>query len=355
VSYAGHNSDIPIYINAVKRELAINATGQRIKSIYFGGGTPSLLTVAQLDDLMCAVRSNFALDGSAEVTIEANPGTIDGEYLSVVRSLGINRINLGIQSLDDKELKLLGRIHTAEEGREALQLAKEAGFDNINLDVIYGVPGRTMSQWRHMLQEVVSLTPQHLSLYPLTLEGDEPLCGAISRGDVGELDVDETADQYEVAEQILTSHGYTHYEISNWARKRYECKHNMAYWLGRSYLGVGVAAHSYMDGCRYANTPDLDAYLAAFTSHVGNVREMEEQIGPELKLSEAVILGLRLTRGIDVGDINSRFNVDLLYQYRDQLEELVALELVECNTKDIKLTPRGRLLGNEVFWRFLPK
>jgi oxygen-independent coproporphyrinogen-3 oxidase len=129
----------------------------------------------------------------------------------------------------------------------------------------------------------------------------------------------------------------------------------MAYWLGRSYLGVGVAAHSYMDGCRYANTPDLDAYLAAFTSHVGNVREMEEQIGPELKLSEAVILGLRLTRGIDVGDINSRFNVDLLYQYRDQLEELVALELVECNTKDIKLTPRGRLLGNEVFWRFLPK
>jgi len=354
VSYAERTSDIPIYINALKRELNKHAAGQWIKSVYFGGGTPSLLTTAQLDDLICAVRSNFVLDSSSEVTIEANPGTVDGEYLTAVRSLGVNRLSLGVQSLDDRELALLDRIHVAEEAREAVRQAKEAGFTNINLDIIYGVPGRTVDQWQHMLEEVVGFMPQHLSLYPLTLDGGEPLSKAMAHGKVDKLDADATADQYELAEQILTSCGYTHYEISNWARKGYECKHNMVYWLGQPYLGVGVAAHSYMDRRRCANTSDLDDYLAAFDSEVRDVSEMEEHIGPELELSEAIILGLRLTKGVDIGDINSRFNVDLLYRYRDQLEELVTLELVECDAKGIKLTSRGRLLGNEVFWRFLP-
>jgi len=330
------------------------SAGQSVRSIYFGGGTPSLLSVEQLADLMSVVRRNYALDESAEVSIEANPGTIDGEYLAAIRALGINRISLGMQSLDDGELELLGRIHTAAEAREAVRLAKEAGFANINLDVIYGIPGRTTGQWRDMLKGMINLAPQHLSLYPLTLDGDEPLYEAIARGEVEGLDADATADQYEMAEDVLKSYGYHHYEISNWALAGQECKHNMVYWLGGDYLGVGVAAHSYMNGQRYANTQDLDSYLAAYNNDNPNIRDMEERIGPELELAEAVILGLRLTRGINIDDINSRFNVNLLDRYRDQVEELTSLGLVENDAKSISLTPRGRLMGNEVFWRFLP-
>jgi len=354
VSYAGREVDIPIYTRALREELKAHAVGQRVSSVYFGGGTPSLLSVEQLADLMSAIRSNYALDESAEVTIEANPGTVDGEYLSAIRALGINRISLGMQSLDDAELTLLGRIHTAAEAKESFMLARDAGFSNINLDIIYGVPGRTMNQCRDMLKKVINLAPQHLSLYPLTLDGDEPLYRAIECGKVDQLDADATADQYELAEKILKSHGYNHYEISNWSFAGYESRHNMVYWLGGPYLGVGVAAHSYIDGCRYANTPALDSYLAAFCGSKSDIREMEERIGPELELAETVILGLRLTRGIDIGDINSRFNVNLLDKYRDQVEELTALGLVESDVKSISLTPRGRLLGNEVFWRFLP-
>ena len=354
VSYAGREADIPVYTRALYEELKTYAADQRVHSVYFGGGTPSLLSVKQLDGLMSVVRSNFILDELAEITIESNPGTVDGGYLSAIRALGINRLSLGIQSLDDAELTLLGRIHTAEQAKEAVKLAKDAGFANINLDIIYGVPGRTIDQWQHMLEKVISLAPQHLSLYPLTLDGDEPLYKAIAQGQTDKLDADATADQYELAEKILKSHGYTHYEISNWSLVGYESRHNMIYWLGGDYLGVGVAAHSYMDGRRCANTPDLDSYLSAFIDGNSDIREMEEHIGPELGLAEAVILGLRLTRGINIGDINSRFNVNLLYRYSDQVEELSGLGLLEYDTKNIYLTPRGRLLGNEVFWRFLP-
>jgi len=343
-----------MYTRALEAELKTYAAGQRVRSVFFGGGTPSLLSVQQFDDLMRVIRSNFVLDASAEVTIEANPGTVDGGYLTAIRALGINRISLGVQSLDDADLTLLGRIHTAAEARDAVRFAREAGFANINLDIIYGIPGQTIDQWRAMINGIISLAPQHLSLYPLTLEGDEPLYNAIARGEVDALDADATADQYELAEKILKSHGYNHYEISNWSLAGHECQHNMVYWLGGDYLGVGVAAHSYMDGRRYANTPDLDKYLAFSGNQRTNICEMEERIGPEIELAEAVILGLRLTRGVDVSDIKGRFNVNLLDRYSDQVEELTALGLVECDDTSISLTSRGRLLGNEVFWRFLP-
>jgi oxygen-independent coproporphyrinogen-3 oxidase len=343
-----------MYTRALEAELKTYGAGQRVHSVFFGGGTPSLLSVKQFDDLMSVIRSNFVLDESAEITIEANPGTVDYEYLAAIRSLGINRISLGVQSLDDADLTLLGRIHTAAEARDAFRFAREAGFANINLDIIYGIPGYAIDQWKYTLEEVVGLAPQHLSLYPLTLEGDEPLYNAIARGEIDKLDADATADQYELAEEILKAHGYNHYEISNWSIAGHECQHNMVYWLGGNYIGVGVAAHSYVDGRRYANTPDLDKYLAFSGNQRTNICEMEERIGPEIELAEAVILGLRLTRGVDVSDIRSRFNVNLLDRYSDQVEELTALGLVECDAKSISLTSRGRLLGNEVFWRFLP-
>jgi len=353
-SYEGREANIPAYVDALTRELALYPAGLPVSSIYFGGGTPSLLPVNQFDKLLSCIYPHFAVDETAEITIEANPGTVDGKYLSFIRSLGINRLSLGVQSLDDGELKTLGRIHTAADALRSMSIARHAGFDNINLDIIYGIPGRKSDIWLRMLKDIISLEPEHLSLYPLTLDGDEPLHEAIERGEAEPLDTDAAADQYELAGHMLASHGYLHYEISNWARPGYECRHNVTYWLMRPYIGAGVAAHSYFDGRRCANTSDLDRYMASLSSNTRPARDLEERIGPDIELAEAMILGLRLTSGIDTAAIRSRYKVDLLERYSDQVRELAGLGLIERDGGRIRLTGRGRLLGNQVFLRFMP-
>jgi oxygen-independent coproporphyrinogen-3 oxidase len=354
VSYQGRESDIPEYVKALKKELILRATDQRVCSIYFGGGTPSLLSPEQIHEILSVVHSHFTVNEASEVTLEANPGTVDEIYLTAVRKAGINRLSLGVQSLDDGELALLGRIHTAAEAREAVRLARNAGFTNLSLDLIYGLPGQTLSSWHRTLDEVIRFSPEHVSLYPLTLEDDAPMRLAIQRGEVPPLDPDLTADQYELAQDTLEEHGYLHYEISNWARDGYKCKHNLVYWQNLPYLGVGVAAHSYIDGHRLANTTDLDSYLNAFSRNSPPAWELDEEIVPELQLSETVILGLRLSEGVCLEGIRSRFGIDLLKHYSQQVDETAALGLLEYSGQRIRLTRRGRLLGNEVFWRFLP-
>jgi oxygen-independent coproporphyrinogen-3 oxidase len=268
--------------------------------------------------------------------------------------LGINRLSLGVQSLDDGELALLGRIHTAAEAGDAVRLARNAGFTNLSLDLIYGLPGQTLSSWHRTLDELIGLSPEHISLYPLTLEADAPMRLAIQRAEVPPIDPDLTADQYELAQDTLAAHGYHHYEISNWAKGGYECRHNLVYWHNLPYLGIGIAAHSYIHGHRLANTTDLDSYLNAFSSNLPPAWELDEEIGPELQLSETVILGLRLSEGVCLEGIRSRFGIDLLKHYSQQVDETAALGLLEYSGQRIRLTRRGRLLGNEVFWRFLP-
>jgi len=354
VSYQGREADIPVYVKALNKELAVRAAGQRVRSIYFGGGTPSLLSPEQVREILSTVYSLFAVEAGAEVTLEANPGTIDRRYLTAVKAIGINRLSLGMQSLDDNELALLGRIHTASEARAAVRLARDAGFTNLSFDLIYGLPNQALAGWRKTLDDVIDLNPEHISLYPLTLEDRVPLRLAIERGEIPQIDPDLTADQYELAQDMLQEHGYNHYEISNWAKEGYECRHNLVYWHNLPYLGAGVAAHSYIDGHRLANTADLDSYLNAFSGNLLPARELDEEIGPELKLSETVILGLRLSEGIGLDDIKRRFGVDLLRHYERQINETAASGLLEYSGQRIRLTRRGKLLGNEVFWRFLP-
>ena len=354
VSYQGRESDIPDYVNALEKELVLRATDQKVCSIYFGGGTPSLLSPEQIHDILHTIHSLFPVDEASEVTLEANPGTVDERYLTAVRKAGINRLSLGVQSLDDGELALLGRIHTALEARDAVQFARNAGFTNLSFDLIYGLPGQTISSWHRTLDELIGLSPEHISLYPLTLEDDAPMHLAIQRAEVPPIDPDLTADQYELAQDTLAAHGYHHYEISNWAKGGYECRHNLVYWHNLPYLGIGVAAHSYIHGHRLANTTDLDSYLNAFSSNLPPAWELDEEIGPELHLSETVILGLRLSEGIGLDDIKHRFGIDLLRHYEQQVGETAALGLLEYSGQRIRLTRRGRLLGNEVFWRFLP-
>lgn len=352
-SYSGREADIPAYASALLKEIRLRAySGADVRTIYFGGGTPSLLPAGDIGRILKAIDEYYVLDDHAEITLEANPGTIDLKYLKSIRSAGINRLSLGVQSLDDAELRLLGRIHTSGEIMEAIQLARQAGFGNISLDFIYGIPGRTPERWREMLGEIVNLGARHLSLYALTLEEGTPMHDLVGMGEMPAPDPDSAAGEYEMAEDVLEQAGYRQYEISNWALSGFESRHNLAYWLRTPYLGLGVAAHSFLDGKRIANTADLDAYLASLSQ--GDLPpQTVEAIGPETALSEAVILGLRLNRGVPADDIRRQFGIDLYGRFAKEIDECVSLGLLERDGDVIRLTPRGRLLGNEVFMRFL--
>jgi oxygen-independent coproporphyrinogen-3 oxidase len=346
-SFAGREAEIPAYVSALKKEIDKCAGGESVGSIYFGGGTPSLLTAGQAGEILATVRFCFSVSPAAEISIEANPGTIDEACLKAVRMLGVNRLSLGVQSLNDDELKLLGRIHSAAQAQEAFCLARQSGFDNVNLDLIYGLPGQSLEDWRNTLEKALALAPEHLSLYALSLEPGTPLWQAIEDKSLPAIDPDLAADQYELAEDLLEASGYHHYEISNWARPGRECRHNLAYWLNRPYLGFGVAAHSSRDGRRYANTASLDDYLAALSHGALPEKALDEAISPGLRLAETVILGLRLDSGIPAADISDR--------HRQTVGEMTDLGLMEYSDGNIRLTRRGRLLSNEVFWRFLPE
>jgi len=353
-SYQFRETDIAVYLCALKAELAQRTGGRPIRSIYFGGGTPSLLSPEQIGDILATIDSLSAVDEAAEITIEANPGTLDTAYLAAVRGLGVNRLSLGAQSMNNRELDLLGRIHKAAEVQEAVHCALSAGFENLNLDLIYGLPGQGLSDWQMTLDEAIAMKPEHLSLYALTLDAETPMWRAIKEMSLPDIDPDLSADQYEMAEDLLAAHGYRHYEISNWAKEGRECRHNMVYWQNRPYLGVGVAAHSWLDGHRTANTGNLDEYLAAFAGKRPLLSDMDEVIGPDMELAETVILGLRLEAGVDINSLKNHFGIDVLSYYSQPIREMVDSGLMKHTGEYIRLTRRGRLLSNEVFWRILP-
>jgi oxygen-independent coproporphyrinogen-3 oxidase len=354
VSYENRENDIPLYLETLGKELKQRSHGERISSIYLGGGTPSLIPVKALGALLNTIAGLFTLDKTAEISMEANPGTVDKAYLKSIRGLGVNRLSLGIQSFNDPELAMLGRIHTADEAKDAARFAREAGFDNLNLDLIYGIPGQAKADWQRSLETALTMKPEHLSLYALTLEHDTPMQLMINEGRLPKIDPDLSADLYELAEDLLEKHGYNHYEISNWALNGRECRHNLVYWHNLPYLGVGAAAHSCLEGYRLANTANLDKYLSAFSGNAAQVPEMDEKIDSQLELAETVILGLRLGEGIKKETIKNRFGIDIMESYRGQIKEMADAGLLKTNNGHLSLTPRGRLLSNEVFWRFLP-
>ena len=353
VSYAEREADIPAYTRALAEEIRLRCVdGAEIKTIYFGGGTPSLMPVDLLKEIFKAIRTCYQIADGAEVTLEANPGTIDSGYLKTARSLGVNRLSLGVQSLDDPELRLLGRIHTSSEARESIRHAKEAGFTNLNLDFIYGIPERSQVTWRNMLAEIVTLRVQHLSLYGLTLEEDTPMHHRVKLGELSAPDPDAAASEYEMAEEILERASYQQYEISNWSLHGFESRHNLVYWQRGPYLGLGVAAHSFLDNRRIANTSSLDEYLSCLSE--GKLPpQTVEVISEAAALSEAVILGLRLNEGVSSDDIKAHFSIDLYGHFANEIAECSSLGLLEEQGGRLRLTPRGRLLGNEVFMRFL--
>ncbi len=354
-TYAGLESDIPAYVEAVCRE--IETAGQRwggfpAPTIYFGGGTPSLLAHHHLRDLLRAVRAAFRLPADAEISMEANPGTLTPAYLRDLGDVGIRRLSLGVQSLHDAELELLGRLHTRDQALAAVAAAREAGFQNLSLDLIYGLPRQTLGHWQETLRTAAALQPEHLSLYALTIEEGTPLARQIAAGRLPTPDPDIAADMYEWAAASLARAGYRHYEISNWARPGRECRHNLTYWRNEPWLGVGAGAHTWLDRRRWANLPHPHAYAEAVAQGRAPIAE-EHPIEPEQEMGDTMMLGLRLSEGVAAARFQARFGVELETAYGETLGRLRDRGLLTWDGQVARLTDRGRLLGNQVFVQFV--
>ena len=279
----------------------------RVISIFFGGGTPSLLTGEQIGRLMDTVREIFTLDEDAEITMEMNPGTVTEEKLRKYRQAGVNRLSIGLQSVNDEELRLLGRIHTYEEFREAYHLARANGFSNINVDLISAIPGQTVESWRRTLEQVMALSPEHISAYSLIVEEGTPFARMAERGELQLPEEDTERAMYEETREILAKYGFHRYEISNYARDGYECLHNVGYWIRRDYLGFGIGAASLVDNVRFQNGRDLITYL----ENPQNCREEEQVLTEQEQMEETMFLGLRLIRGISYEQFEKQYDEEI--------------------------------------------
>ena len=370
-SYAGLEDLIAPYSRALAKEVDLlgrlcpeaGAPGGRAEAgtIFFGGGTPSVMPLADLERVFAAVRRSFALSPGSEITLEANPGTVDGAYLAGLRALGVNRLSLGVQSTNADELALLGRIHTAEQAVEAVRLARGAGFDNLNLDLMMGLPAQSLSGWQTTLRQALELQPDHLSCYMLSLEDGTRLNADVQAGRLPAPDPDLAADMYEWTGETLEANGFVQYEISNWARGiDRACQHNLTYWRNRPYLGFGAGAHGCAAATRYSNVLTPQAFIERLEQGEPSVfpfsPALVEQIPVSLEdaIGETLMLGMRLVEeGVSNETFEPRFGSSLRDKYGAVLKKLAAQGLVEWDGSRTRLTKRGRLLGNVVFREFV--
>ena len=363
-TYAGQEDLIPAYIEALCREVRFvgqsNAERRPVHTIYFGGGTPSLLSAAQFEAILRSLKDSFDLYSEAEVSFEANPGTVTQDSLRDLRGLGFNRISLGMQSSHPDELRQLERIHDYFDVIEAVTWARRAGFENLNLDLIFGLPEQRLERWTSTVKRAVDLHPEHLSLYALTVEHGTPFGHWAARGLMPLPDPDSAADMYEWAGEVLEKTGYEQYEISNWAKPGQQCRHNLQYWRGLPYLGFGAGAHGYAAGVRYSNALRIKTYIEHFRA--GEARPFpvspatvnRQEITSFVEMQETMMTGLRLTKeGVSLATFRDRFGKELMEIFGKEIEDLTRLGLLEQTANVVRLTKRGRLLGNQVFMRFV--
>jgi oxygen-independent coproporphyrinogen-3 oxidase len=344
------------YVQAIIRELtsATDFDGPtRADTIYFGGGTPSMLSPDQVERILTAVQRRFAIDPAAEVTMEMNPGSVTLDTLREFHSLGINRASFGAQTFDDRELARLGRSHTSAETFRTFDSLRKACFENVSCDLIAGLPGQTMSGWQHNVEVTMSLGPEHLSFYLLEVHSGTPLAEHIKRGLQPVPDDDLAGEMYEWMLGRAESSGYQHYEISNLCRPGFASRHNTKYWTGEPYLGFGCSAHSY-DGKshRWSNERDVAQYVGLVENGHSPVVE-DRQLSPEESRAEAVFLGMRLMRGVDIREFRAEYGIDLRDVYQADLNRFHEAGLVEFDGDLIRLTRAGALLSNEVFAAFV--
>ncbi|MCB0136104.1 MAG: radical SAM family heme chaperone HemW, partial [Caldilineaceae bacterium] len=333
---------------------------------------PTVLTAAQLERLFGAVHRCFTVDAGAEITCEANPGTVDQAKFGVLRSLGVNRLSMGVQSFQPAELHFLGRIHSVEDVGQAFATARKAGFDNINLDFIFGLPGQTEASWCDTLERALALAPEHLSLYSLIVEPNTPLFHWVESGSVPEPDEDQAALHYERAMECLAAGGYIQYEVSNWARRTGACRddetpelasrHNLIYWRNDDYLGIGPGAHSHLrteEGSvqverRWGNRKPVPSYGKRMRAG-DSVEDFAEEITPPVGMGETMMLGLRLVReGVPLDRFTALHGRSLSDAFGTEVDRLCGDGLLTVDARRVRLTPRGLMVGNRVFAQFLP-
>ena len=362
VTVGGRAHDIPRYVNALLGELRLRPAPGQLRTIYFGGGTPSLVPARDVERLVVAAMDRWSGAELDEVTLEANPSDREAPDWTGLRSAGVTRVSLGVQSLRDADLRALARGHTATEAVDAYRAARRAGFDSVSVDLIYGIPGQTLDDWGAGLAHAIALSPDHISLYALqvVLDPDEwaapPRPGALRwRTRIAAAQDDGVAsDQYRAAEEALHAAGYVHYELSSWARPGHESRHNQAYWRRRPYTGIGAGAHSY-DGARVRswNERDLDAYLAGVISGV-RPQAGHEELDDATRAFEAVALGLREVSGTSRRAFAAEFGADPTVTFADGLATATSNCLLELDGDALRLSAAGRLLASEVLAGLLP-
>ena len=366
-TYAGIEPAMPSFVAALEREAALwgERLGRpRLASLFFGGGTPSYLPTPDIARLMRAARAAFDLPPDAEATIEANPGDCSRQRLQAMRRAGFNRISIGAQSFDDNELRLLGRRHTADQAAAAVAAAQAAGFDNVSVDLMFGLPNQYAASWAHTLDAAVELGTAHVSAYALTLEPGTPMEADVRLGRLSAPDPDLAADMYELAQETLAAAGLAQYEISNWAAPGRRSVHNLAYWRSDPYLGLGPGAHSHLPAGRYgraastrfANVRSPRAYAERIADGQDAVDAAAvEELDRATEMADAVMMGLRLNDGMPDADFRARFGEGIADAYPAAVAESVADGLLEwdADAAALRLTERGRLLANEALARFM--
>lgn len=350
------------YVVALQTEIrqVSRGTDRPLATVYFGGGTPSLLPADALDSILREIKNSFLVDANAEITIEANPETLSENYLKEIRRAGVNRLSMGAQSADPTQLALLERTHDFETVIQAVSDARRAGFENISLDLIYGLPGQSLASWQESLSAALGLETQHLSLYCLTIEPGTPMNRWLTNGRIQPPNPDLAADQYETAMGILARRGFEHYEISNWALPGLACRHNLIYWRNGAYLGLGAGAHGHARGYRYSVVRQPRVYIRRmqhgqsdhypWSAAVADKHELTKQE----QMSDTVITQLRLLEeGLNVDEFARHFGVELFAAFPGLCEQLIEWGLLRLDGNRLLLTRQGYFLSNQVFYRFM--
>ena len=372
-TYSCIESLIPAYVDALCAELTRwgSLVGRLdISTVFFGGGTPSYVPGADIARVVGTYRAAFNVAPTAETTLESNPGDVTAKKLAAWREAGINRLSIGVQSFDDTLLKMLGRRHTASEAEAAFLASRAGGFDNVSLDLMFGLPRQTLTQWQSTLERTIALGPEHISAYGLQLEHGTPLESDVRRGVMPAPDDDLAADMYVLADELLAGAGYSQYEVSNWAKPGRPSRHNLSYWHCAPYLGVGPGAHSSLHGLRFSNMRSPKLYIAAAQNdappagaNTGQdaIRLMREHgpvdfvevTTPNLAIAETLMMGLRLNSGLDFESFRARHGHSVVDLFSPEMSELSKSGLLQIKGSSLSLTPKGRLLGNEVFRKFV--
>jgi len=366
ITYANVGHLIPAYLNSLKKEMRMILPGaESADTVYFGGGTPSLLIPEQVGELLDTIEDIIGLNARAEVTLEANPGTISKKSMHDLLKRGVNRLSLGIQSFSDLDLKTLGRIHSAEQARQSIREAQEAGFDNISLDFIFGLPGQTLQAWQQNLEEALSSNIQHLSLYSLIIEPGTPFERDLAAGRLILPDDDLVADIFELAMDFLPQNGFQQYEISSWALgSANESRHNKVYWKNQQYFGLGAGAHGKVGNFRVQNLPMVHEYIQRIDQADYEKMEFSPAMAEKIfvdeytAMQESMMLGLRLTReGVSKSEFQIRHHADMSTVFQKEIEKILQAGMAEWQTQEdgehLVLTRRGIMLGNQVFQEFV--